>query len=78
MSLRNDPSAADTMDMQRSMLVCCGMMTVVIGAIALSSVAAMFGLTTGLTYLIIGGFVGISASIMAYLYGVSTRSPTRA
>lgn len=50
------------------------MMTVVVGAIALSSVAAALGLATGLTYLIIAGFVGISVSIMFYLYWISTRS----
>lgn len=70
--MREDPSAAHEMSMQRHMLICCGMMTIVIGAIALSSVAAMLGLATGQTYLLIASFVGISLSIMAYFYWVTS------
>ena len=49
-------------------------MGILFGSIALSSVAASFGLATGQTYLIIVGFIGISVGILAYLYRKFTRS----
>lgn len=74
MSMHDDPSAADAMSMQRRVLICCGMMTIVIGVIAISSVAATFGLATSQTYLVIAGFIGISVGVIAYLYRKSTAS----
>lgn len=73
--MRDDPSAADEMSMHRSMLICCGMMVVLVGAIAISSIAATIGLATGQTYLITAGFIGISVGVIAYLYRKSTKSP---
>lgn len=72
--MRDDPSAAHEISMQRHMLICCGMMTVVFGAIAASSVAAMFGLAIGRTYLVTAGFIGISVGVIASLYRKSTTS----
>lgn len=66
--MRDDPSAAHEISMQRHMLICCGMMTVVFGVIAVSSVAATFGLAIGQTYLVTAGFIGISVGVIAYLY----------
>ena len=73
--MRDDPSAADEMSMHRSMLICCGMMVVLVGAIAISSVGATFGLATGQTYLVTAGFIGISAGVIFYLSRKSTASP---
>lgn len=43
--------------MHRHMLLCCGAMTVIFGALIISSVAVTVGLTTGQTHLTIAGFV---------------------
>ena len=54
--------------MHRRMLLCCGTMTVIFGALGISSVAAAVGLTTGQTYLGIAGFVLAASTILVYLY----------
>lgn len=54
--------------MHRSMLVCCGAMLVIFGALAVSSVSAIIGLTTEQTYLAIAGFVIAATATLAYLY----------
>ena len=60
--------------MHRHMLLCCGTMTVVFGALGISSVAAAVGLTTGQTYLTIAGFVIAAGAVIAHLY--RKQSPT--
>ena len=54
--------------MHRHMLLCCGTMTVIFGALGISSVAAIVGLTTGQTYLAIAGFVLAAGTVIVYLY----------
>ena len=54
--------------MHRHMLLCCGTMAVIFGALGISSVAAAIGLTTGQTYLTIAGFVLAASAIIVYLY----------
>lgn len=54
--------------MHRHMLLCCGTMTVIFGALGISSVAATVGLTTGQTYFSIAGFVLTATVIIVYLY----------
>lgn len=50
------------------MMVCCGMMVLYFGIIAISSIAGVVGLTTGQTYLAIGGFTTAVIGSLAYLY----------
>ena len=54
--------------MHRHMLLCCGTMTVLFGALGISSLAAAVGLTTGQTYLALAGFVLAAAAIIVHLY----------
>jgi len=54
--------------MHRHMLLCCGTMTVIFGALGISSVATAVGLTTGQTYLTIAGFVLAAGAVIVYLY----------
>ena len=51
-----------------SMLLCCGSMIVIFGALTNSSLATTIGLSTGQTYLTIVGFVGVSLVSLVYLY----------
>ena len=50
------------------MLLCCGSMIVIFGALTISSFATTIGLSTGQTYLTIAGFVGISIVSLVFLY----------
>ena len=50
------------------MLLCCGTMTVLFGALGISSVGAAIGFTTGQTYFSIAGFVLAAVAIIVYLY----------
>jgi len=50
------------------MLLCCGTMIVLFGALGISSVAAAVGLTTGQTYFGISGFVLAASAIIVHLY----------
>lgn len=52
------------------------MMTVIFGAIGISSVAAAVGLTTGQTYLTIAGFIIATGAVLAVLYGKQTQEKT--
>ena len=54
--------------MHQHMLLCCGTMTVIFGALGISSVVATVGLTAGQTYLTIAGFVLAASAITVYLY----------
>ena len=58
--------------MHRYMLLCCGTMTVIFGALGISSVAAAVGLTTGQTYLTIAGFIIAAGAVLAVLYRKQT------
>ena len=60
--------------MHRHMLLCCGTMTILFGALGISSLAAAVGLTTGQTYLSIAGFVLAAGAVVVYLY--RKHSPT--
>ena len=60
--------------MHRYMLLCCGTMTVLFGALGISSLAAAVGLTTGQTYLALAGFVLAAGAIIVHLY--RKHSPT--
>ena len=64
----SESSASHDGAMHRSMLVCCGAMLVIFGALAVSSVATIIGLTTGQTYLAIAGFVIAATATLVYLY----------
>ena len=50
------------------MLLCCGSMVVIFGALTISSLATTIGLSTGQTYLTIAGFVGVSLVSLVFLY----------
>lgn len=54
--------------MHGHMMICCGVMILYFGVIAISSVAAIVGLSTGLKYLAMGGFAIAVIASMAYLY----------
>lgn len=54
--------------MRQHMLLCCGTMTIIFGALGISSVAAVIGLTTGQTYLTIAGFVLAASAIIVHLH----------
>lgn len=54
--------------MHRHMLLCCGTMTLLFGALTISSIATAVGLTTGQTYLAIAGFVIATGTVIGHLY----------
>lgn len=54
--------------MHKHMLLCCGMMTLLVGALGISSMAAAIGFTTGQTYLTTAGFIIAASAVLAVLY----------
>ena len=54
--------------MHQHMLLCCGMMTLILGALGISSVAAAVGLTTGQMYLTVAGYIIAAGAVLAVLY----------
>lgn len=47
---------------------CCLVLELLGGAAILTGVATAIGLSTGMTYLVVIGFVGLAVTGMAYLY----------
>ena len=60
--------------MPQHMLLCCGIMTLTLGALGISSVAAAVGLTTSQTYLTVAGFVIAAGAVIVHRY--RKQSPT--
>jgi membrane protein implicated in regulation of membrane protease activity len=50
------------------MLICCGTMLAIFGALSISSVATAIGLSTGQTSLAIAGFVLAAGIVVVQLY----------
>lgn len=63
--------------MHQHMLICCGTMTVVFGALGISSAATAIGLSTGQTYIAIVGFVLITGTVILHFYRKQTHGDTR-
>lgn len=61
-------SPAPMSGMHGHMLVCCGMMVLYFGAIAISSTAGVVGLSTGQTYVSTGGFSIAVIVSLVYIY----------
>lgn len=72
----NSDSAHDA-GIHQHMLVCCGSMTVIVGALAIRSVATTIGLSTGQTYLVIGGFVLAAGTLILHRYRKQTHGDTQ-
>ena len=66
--MADDTSPSDMSGMHGHMMVCCGMIVLYLGIIAISSGAAIVGLSTGQKYLAMGGFAIAVIAAMAYLY----------
>lgn len=69
--------SAQDAGMHQHMLICCGTMTVIFGALGISSVATTIGLSTGQTYLAISGFVLAAGTVILHLYRKQTHGGTR-
>lgn len=54
--------------MHRSMLVCCGLMISVFGALTISSLTTAIGFSTGQRYLTIGGFIALIGTALFVFY----------
>ena len=70
--MADDTSSSDMSGMHGHMMICCGVMVLYFGIIAIGSVAAIVGLSTGQKYLAMGGFAVAVIAAMAYLYRRST------
>ena len=66
--MADDTSSSDMSGMHGHMMVCCGVIVLYLGIIAISSGAAIVGLSTGQKYLAMGGFAIAVIASMAYLY----------
>lgn len=49
-------------------VVCCAVIEVLGGAVILGGLAAFLGLSTGTTYLMVGGLAGIGVALAAYAF----------
>ena len=54
------------------MLICCGSMVIVFGALGVSSLATAVGFSTGQTYLSIDGFVTATGALLVVVYWKQT------
>lgn len=72
--MTTDPDSVHGQGMHRSMLICCGTMIVVFGALDISGVATAIGLSTGETSLAIAGFVLATGTIIVHLYRKQTNT----
>ena len=66
--MADDTSSSDMSGMHGHMMICCGMIVLYLGIIAISSIAAIIGLSTGQKYLAMGGFAIAVITSMVYLY----------
>lgn len=73
-SMADDTSSSHMSGMHGHMMICCGMIVLYLGIIAISSVAAIIGLSTGQKYLAMSGFAIAVVASMAYLYRRSATS----
>ena len=75
--MTDNPDSAHDVEMHQQMLVCCGTMTVIVGALAIRSVATTIGLSTGQTYFAISGFVLAVGTVILHRYRKQTHGDTR-